>query len=221
MEKYIALWSGGKDSCLAVFEGMKQGYHISYLLNFISEADQRDELHKTKPELIQLQAEVIGIPLVQKEWSRERSKGEKMVEEIKELVSNEGISGLIAGDISLTMHRLWVKILSMGLEVKLYLPFFGRDSEKVLASFIDQGFETIVVSTSKALLDKEWIGHKVDFQFIDYLRGRKIDIGGEFNEYHTFVVSGPIFKRKIRIEQAEIRESDMFWFLDIKKCKLD
>ena len=64
---YIASWSGGKDSCFALYEAMGKGYEVSYLVNFISEEFHRVSFHGTEARLIQLQSQAMGIPLLQKE----------------------------------------------------------------------------------------------------------------------------------------------------------
>jgi len=58
---HIASWSGGKDSCLAVYLALKQGKSISHLVHF----DRPNNLHGVDPKMIRLQAELMGIPLVQ------------------------------------------------------------------------------------------------------------------------------------------------------------
>ena len=65
----ILSWSGGKDSCLACYKAIQSGYQISHLVNFISAEYKRVSFHGTPAELIQLQAEAIGIPLVRKKSS--------------------------------------------------------------------------------------------------------------------------------------------------------
>ena len=62
---YVASWSGGKDSCFACHTAIGQGYEISHLANFTNAEYDRVRFHGTEARLIQLQAEAIGIPLVQ------------------------------------------------------------------------------------------------------------------------------------------------------------
>ena len=59
---YLSSWSGGKDSCFACYQAMKSGMQISHLIHF----DREFNLHGVDPELIRLQAELAGIPVVQR-----------------------------------------------------------------------------------------------------------------------------------------------------------
>jgi len=47
-----------------------------------------------------------------------------------------------------------------------------------------------------------------------------MDICGEQGEYHTVVLDGPIFNKKIKVEEAEVVLKDGYWFLDIKQFSL-
>ena len=80
---------------------------------------------------------------------------------------------------------------------------------------MDSGFEATIVSADSNLFEKEWIGRKVDRDFLKYLNDNNIDVCGENGEYHTFVTCGPLFKRKIKITSSRIIKRDRFWFLDI------
>ena len=73
----IASWSGGKDSCLACYKAIKKGHRITTLLNFISTESKRCCFHGIEADLISLQAELIGIPLVQKEVTPDMQEYEK------------------------------------------------------------------------------------------------------------------------------------------------
>jgi diphthine-ammonia ligase len=43
---------------------------------------------------------------------------------------------------------------------------------------------------------------------------------GEFGEYHTFVVDGPIFEKKIQLIQSGVVLNSGLWSLDIQRCRL-
>jgi diphthine-ammonia ligase len=63
--KVFSSWSGGKECALATYKAISQGHEVLYLLNFISENGERSRSHGTKASVLALQAEVIGIPIIQ------------------------------------------------------------------------------------------------------------------------------------------------------------
>ncbi|TET61558.1 ATP-binding protein, partial [Candidatus Aerophobetes bacterium] len=44
---------------------------------------------------------------------------------------------------------------------------------------------------------------------------------GEAGEYHTLVIDGPIFKKRIVVLESEIVQRQEHWFLDISRCILE
>jgi len=215
---YISSWSGGKDSCFACYKAICEGYNMSYLLNFISKEYKRVSFHGTEARLIQLQAEAMGVPLVQKEttWN---GYEQEFKEAVKGLIP-DGIKGMIFGDIYLQEHKDWTERVCRELGIEAIEPLWGKDPERVLIEFIDAGFEAVIVSAKSDLFDDKWIGRKVDREFVKYLKDNNIDICGENGEYHTFVTDGPVFKKKIKITKSKPITRDGYWFLDTLEYSL-
>ena len=215
-KKVFSSWSGGKDSSLACYKAVKDGFEVSHLLNFLSEDGKRERAHGTRPFLLQLQSEAIGIPIVQvnSSWEGYESKFKHKVEELK----REGVKGGVFGDIDLIEHRKWVKRVCGDLEIEPIIPLWGLNPEDVLLEFIEEGFEAIVVATR---IKEEWLGRKIDRSFIKELKKFDFNLSGESGEYHTFVTNGPIFKRRIRIRGWEREYREGSWFLDIKGGELE
>ena len=215
---YIGSWSGGKDSCFACYRAMCGGYDISYLVNFISKEYKRVSFHGTEDKLIQLQAEALGLPLLQKETTGNGYEQE-FKEAVRGLIPN-GVKGMIFGDIYLQEHKDWVERVCGELGIEAVEPLWGEEPERILLDFIDAGFEAIIVSAKADLFGKEWIGEKIDRDFFKYLKENSIDICGENGEYHTLVVDGPMFKKKIKITEKKSITREGYWFLDTLKYSL-
>jgi len=214
-------WSSGKDSCLACYKAINEGYKVSHLVNFISKEYGRVSFHGIEANLVQLQAEAIEIPLLQKETTKDRYEQE-FKETVKSLIPN-GVEGMVFGDIYLQEHKDWVERVCGDLGIKPIMPLWGKDTERIMLEFIDTGFKAIVVSAKSDLFDDEWIGGKVDRGFLRYLQDKNIDACGENGEFHTLVVDGPLFRKKIVITESKpiLREGFWkHWFLDIKKYEL-
>ncbi|HUW22822.1 MAG TPA: diphthine--ammonia ligase [bacterium] len=215
---YIGSWSGGKDSCFACYRAMCGGYDISYLVNFISKEYKRVSFHGTEDKLIQLQAEALGLPLLQKETTGNGYEQE-FKEAVRGLIPN-GVKGMIFGDIYLQEHKDWVKRVCGELGIEAVEPLWGEEPERILLDFIDAGFEAIIVSAKVDLFGEEWIGRKIDRDFFKYLKENSIDICGENGEYHTLVFDGPMFKKKIRITEKKSIAREGCWFLDTVEYSL-
>ena len=211
---YIASWSGGKDSCFACYRAIIEGYDVSHLVNFTSKEHKKVSFHGTETKLIQLQGEAIGIPLLQKETTWD-SYEEDFKEAVRSLLPS-GVKGMIFGDLYLEEHKEWTERICGELGIESVEPLWGENLEGNLLEFINLGFEAVVVSLNADVLDKKWIGHKLDKEFVAYLKEKDIDIAGENGEYHTLVTDGPIFKKRIEFVQGEPFTRDGYWFLETK-----
>ena len=210
--------AGARTVALACYLALGQGYKISHLVNFISQEFKRVSFHGTEARLIQLQSQAIGIPLLQKETTPNGYESE-FKEAVKSLLPN-GIKGMVFGDIFLDEHREWVERVCGELGIKAVEPLWNKRSEEVLADFIAAGFEAIIVSAKAELIDEDWVGRRVSRDFLNYLKGKNIDVCGENGEYHTLVINGPLFKRRIEIIETRTINRNNYWFLDTVKYQL-
>ena len=215
---YIVSWSGGKESCFALYEAIGRGYEISHLVNFISREFHRVSFHGTEPRLIQLQSQALGIPLLQKETTRDGYEQE-FKEAVRSLVPG-GVEGMVFGDIYVQEHIDWVERVCNDLGIKAVEPLWGRDTEDILSCFIEARFEAVIVGVRADMIDKEWVGRQVDRAFMDYLKKKDIDICGENGEYHTLVTGGPIFNGRIQLVDSRTISRGNHWFLDTIKYEL-
>jgi len=211
-------WSGGKDGCLACYDAIQQGYEISRLVNFVAQEHNRVRFHGTDTGLIRLQSQAMGIPLLQKETTWQGYEAE-FKEAVRSLVP-EGIEGMVFGDIYLQEHLDWVERVCSEIGIKAVEPLWGRQTSDVIASFIDNGFKAVIISAKADLIAKEWLGRRVDNDFVAYLKDNGIDPCGEKGEYHTLVVDGPIFNKRIEIEKSQVIRRESHWLLDISRFRL-
>jgi uncharacterized protein (TIGR00290 family) len=216
----ISSWSGGKDSCLATYKAMQQGYQVKYLLNFISKEYKRCCFHGIEAGLLKLQAELIGIPLMQKEVSPDMQKYEEEFKAAVTELKNQGISKMVFGDIYLLDHMSWVERVCKDLDIEPIEPLWNIPPEEIMQEFIQLGFRAVIVSAQADKFTKDFVGKEVDKKLVAELKSRDICPCGENGEFHTLVVDGPLFKRSIQILESEpILKVGFwkYWFLDIKK----
>ncbi len=222
MELVFASWSGGKDCCLALYRALVSGLEVRYLANTVTEDGKRSRSHGILAEVIHAQAQAIGIPLVQRPMTRESYEAEfiKMLRAFKQ----EGIEGGIFGDIDFNEHRQWIDRVCQKADITPRLPLWLESQDKLIRQFVALGFEAIVVAAKADLFGEEVLGKKIDSDFIKQLeelgKTRPITPCGESGEYHSLVVDGPIFKKRLEILETrkELREGRLF--LDILSTDL-
>ncbi len=221
--KVACCWSGGKDSCYAYWKAVAQGHDVCYLVNFASTVRPgRNAFHGVRHKLIRMQAEAAGVPLIQRETSWEGY--EQSFREVMNQLRSEGIEGVVTGDIDIVEHRTWTENMCGEVGLKALLPLWKLDRRKIIMDFVDEGFESIVVCLRADMLDETWLGRSIDRNFISdlqaYGRNCSVDICGENGEYHTFVMDGPAFHKRISVTLGSKVLSEGYWFQDIAEAKL-
>jgi len=208
--KVFSSWSGGKECALATYKAISQGHEVLYLLNFISEDGERSRSHGTKASVLALQAEAIGIPLIQVKtsWENYEENFKKVVRKLQD----KGIEGGVFGDMDLEEHREWVERVCREIGIKAFLPLWGIKAEKLIEEFLKLKFKAIVVATR---LEETFLGKVLDKALVRQISKLGSHPCGENGEYHTFVTDGPIFRKALKVTNGERKERDNVWFWDI------
>ena len=206
MKKALFNWSSGKDSALALYKILQNPeFEINYLLTSVNQQFQRISMHGVRVELLEQQAQSIGIPLevMQIPEMPTMEVYEDVMQKTLEKLKNKGITHSVFGDIFLEDLRKYRedKLAKMGFEG--VFPIWKIPTKELIQEFIALGFKTIVVCVNERYLDKSFAGRIIDQQFIDDLP-ENVDVCGENGEFHTFTFDGPIFKKPIDFKTGEI-----------------
>jgi len=178
--------------------------------------------HGLSAEVIQLQSQAIGIPLVQRKatWDTFEAEFKKMLRSFK----RKGIDEGVFGDIDLDEHREWIERVCRAVDITPHLPLWGKSQDEMLRHFINLRFEAIVVATKADILSEEWLGRTIDLDFINLLtdlqKTKNITPCGEAGEYHTLVTNGPFFQKRMEILETRKVFRDKHWFLEILRADL-
>lgn len=222
--KIIASWSGGKDGCFACYKALAERHEVSYLVNFISREFRRVSFHGTRAHLISRQAQAIGIPLVQYTVPPDMSLYEQTFKKAVSSLKRNGIEGMVFGDIYLQEHKDWIERVCGELGITPLLPLWGMAPERILSDFIEAGFEAVIVSARSDIFDKKWLGQRIDHTSLLGLKKlaeeKGLDVCGEQGEYHTLVVAGPLFRKRLQVTHGDRVQRNGYWFLDIPRCRL-
>ena len=223
--KVIASWSGGKDSCFACYKALAEGYEVSHLVNFISREFRRVSFHGTRARLISQQAQAVGIPLKQYTVPPDMSLYEQTFKKLVSALKRNGMKGMVFGDIYLQEHRDWIERVCGELGITPLLPLWGMAPERVLSEFIEAGFEAVIISAKADFFGEKWLGQRVDHSLLPDLKKleqeKGLDVCGEQGEYHTLVVDGPLFRKRVQVTHGVRVRRNGYWFLDIPRCRLE
>lgn len=204
-EKVIFNWSSGKDSALSLYKMLQtQQYEVLCLLTSVSEQYQRISMHGVRAELLEAQAESIGIPLVKMLIPEMPTMEayEKVMRATLTGLKDMGAETSAFGDIFLEDLRAYRENKLSELNLKALFPLWKIPTDQLIREFIDLGFKTVITCVNEKYLDKSFAGRIIDHDFLKDLPDN-VDPCGENGEFHTFVFDGPLFKNPISFEIGE------------------
>ncbi len=211
-------WSGGKDSTMAAYQLLaSQKYEIASLLTTVTEGFDRISMHGVRRELLERQADSLGIPLrkilIPNDCSNEIY--EARMREALSLIKQQGITKIAFGDLFLQDVKQYrdERLAQAGM-TGLY-PIWMRDTDELVRTFIGLGFKGILACVDTQAIDAAFAGREIDLQLLEDLP-QSADPCGEYGEYHSFVYAGPIFRNAIPCRTGDrVMRNGRFHYCDI------
>jgi uncharacterized protein (TIGR00290 family) len=205
MPKALFNWSGGKDSALALYYLLKdEQYSNVLLLTTASEAFGRVSMHGVRKELMERQAEALGLPL---RWLMlpehvPMPVYERLMEETLMALRQENYHSSAFGDIFLEDLKAFREKALAKVGMQGVFPLWKRDSRQLVAEFIELGFKAVIVCVNARHLDNSFAGRPLDYSFLRDLPA-EVDPCGENGEFHSFVYDGPLFRQPVPFTHGE------------------
>ncbi|KAL1661479.1 hypothetical protein GGF50DRAFT_129469 [Schizophyllum commune] len=229
--KYVALLSGGKDSCYNLLHCAKNGHELVAAASLGPEPGKEEldsYMYQTVgQDAIEYVAQCLDVPLYRRvisgtsleqgsEYgSRAASsssgvKGDE-TEDLYELLldvkrHHPDVQGVSAGAILSNYQRVRVEHVCrrLGLTALCYL--WQREQAELLSEMVDAGLEAILIKVAGIGLTTKHLGKTLaDMQptlvKLNTLYGSHIC--GEGGEYETLTLDCPLFKKRINLENVE------------------
>lgn len=212
-KQFFCSWSGGKDSCLALYKALEEGGKPVYLLNMMAEVGLRSRSHGLSFSVIEKQSEMLEIPLIAK--SASWNEYEKEFVEITRQFKEKGVEVGVFGDIDLQPHLDWINKICVKVNITPFLPLWKRNRRELVEEFINLGFKAKIVSIKEEKMDKKYLGMNLSIDLIGEFESIGVDPAGEEGEFHTVVTDGPIFSAPIVLYHGDQSFHDGYWFLDV------
>ena len=226
--RVAVLFSGGKDSCLALWYAIHQGWEVATLISVHSENRDSWMFHYPAIAFTKLQAESMDLPLIVVDTTGEK---EKELEDLtaclidmKELL---GVEAVVSGAVASEYQKTRVDGICSRIGLRSFSPLWLKDPEFLVRLQIELGFEIVITAVMAQGFSESWLGRRLDLgclQDILHLNQKYgVHISGEGGEYETFVTFSPLFKSKITILEAnrEWNAESLHGILDIRRVKLN
>ena len=216
-ETVLVSWSGGKDSCLALYEILKKPeLNVAALITTVTRDYDRISMHGVRRILLEQQAESLGLPLHQVYITKgaTNEEYESRMEEALLQYRDRGARSVVFGDLFLEDIKAYRDRLMSRLGMQGLYPVWKRDTAQFIREFIDLGFKARVTCVDAQRLDSSFAGRLIDNEFLGQLPPG-VDPCGENGEFHTFVFAGPSFKEEIKLTVGETVLRDGHYYCDL------
>jgi predicted ATP pyrophosphatase (TIGR00289 family) len=189
--KVAVLFSGGKDSILALQDCLNKGMEVRYLVSFFSEKPEPYMYNYPNMSLAIMQSLSLGFKLVTKKL--EPGKEQEEMKSTLESIRKE-IGGLAVG-VSLSKgQKAFLSQICKSLGVKLFTPLAGKAQGALWKKALDSGFEIVIVYSKG--MDRKWLGRTVGRKDLRSISGKGSAA------FRTLVINGPIFRSRMEITDS-------------------
>jgi len=210
-------WSSGKDSAWALHVARGERlFDVAGLLTTVTEPFGRASMHGVREEVLQAQAETVGLPLFRVPLPLPCSNEmyeQAMARAIDE-ARRQGVSHMIFGDLFLEDVRAYRERQLRGTGMSPVFPLWGRSTRELAEEMLAAGLVAYVTCLDPTRLPASFVGRRFDRDFLGEL-GPDVDPCAERGEFHTCVTAGPMFQWPLAVEIGAKVQRDGFVFADL------
>ena len=208
-----SLFSGGKDSTMAVYAALEAKEDVKYLLSMKSKNDESYMFHVPNIHVTDLLSEALDIPIMSVETEGVK---EEELDDLKAAfldLKDLGVEAIYTGALYSVYQKSRIEKLGDEVGLKIISPYWHVDELEYMRKIVSLGFKIMICGVAAWGLDESWLGRIIDDDTIDELvrlnEKYHVDIAFEGGEAETLAIDGPIFKKRI-----EILKYKKEWHLD-------
>ena len=206
--KSVILYSGGKDSTMALYHAMKNNDEIYALLSMVSRNKESYMFHVPNIHMVDYCSAAMEIPTIDIATDGIKEKELDDLEASLSRLKEKGVEAVYSGALESTYQRTRIDNICQKLGLKSISPLWHTDPVEYMHTIVDEGFTVIITSVSAYGLDKKWLGRTITPEVIDELveLNKKYGIHPAFEggEAETLVLDGPMYDRRIVVDDAKI-----------------
>jgi len=220
--RLCALYSGGKDSTLALVEVMGE-HEVACLVTMVPPSADSWLFHYPNARLARLQAEAMGLPIILEECPSDEAGSLAALERaLREAQSRFRVEGVVTGAVRSAYQLSRFKRVCDRLGLECLSPLWGRDEVRLLEEVLERGIEAIFTRVAGYPLSRSLLGRRIDRSVVEWLAGLRglVNPSGEGGEYETFALDAPIFSRRIAVRSWRIEGGDYDATLIIEDAEL-
>lgn len=221
--KAAVLFTGGKDSCLALYKAKKSGYDIKYLLCVLPASQDAYMFHKPDFKLLRAQAKALGIPLLTEKSEVGEEQELKALKKLLKKVKGK-VKYIITGGIASQYQSKNIEKLCRKYNFEVKSPLWQLSGRQVWQECLSNDFKIMLCKIATEGLSEHWLGKIIDAsllkQLVSLSERYKFNLSGEGGDFESVVIDMPLFKEKIKLSGKIVKDTEYRYFFKIKKVQI-
>ena len=216
-QRVMVSWSSGKDSAWALYKAQQSSdIEVIGVFTTVNTAFQRVAMHGVRREILERQAECLGLPLsiIEIPYPCSNAEYEAAMLRFIERIKADGIDGLVFGDLFLEDIRGYREKQLANSGLSIYFPLWQIPTRSLAQEMVDAGLRAVIACVDPKQCSSDLAGRTFDADFLSEVPNN-MDPCGENGEFHTCVIAGPMFKQDINVRVGEIVEREGFIYADV------
>ncbi|CAH1529769.1 ATP-binding region family protein [Vibrio owensii] len=209
-KRVVISWSSGKDSTLAL-ERLNENPRYQVVGLYTTYVDEEVPFQATPLEVVQMQADLLGLPLITIELPEVFPSNDIYQSTIVNALQSSGLNveAVAFGDMFCNGIADYRRSYIEPAGWECVFPLLGEESKALAFEIVERGIQTMLITTDGEVLPPEWCGRWYDKTLIESLPSH-IDPCGEDGEFHTLVTSTPSFQGHIELTKLEVEIGERF-----------
>jgi uncharacterized protein (TIGR00290 family) len=210
-------WSSGKDSAWALHVLRRDPtIEVVGLFSLLNERFNRVSMHATRTELLSRQAEAAGLVLdtINLPDPCTDEQCDVIMGEFVAGLAARGIEGIAFGDLFLEDVRQYREKQLRGTGIDPLFPLWRVPTEDLAEEMLAAGLAAYISSVDLKKLPASFAGRRWSGDLLKELP-TGVDPCGENGEFHTIVVGGPMFAKRIEVDVRDVVQQNGFAYADI------
>jgi ABC transporter with metal-binding/Fe-S-binding domain ATP-binding protein len=218
--RLAALYSGGKDSTLALYIAEQMGHSVEYIVNIIASSDDSMIFHVPNSNMVPLLAESMGKKLITAET---KGNEDDDMDALRKALKDLDVDGIVTGAVWSDYQWERINAVCDPLNLVCLSPLWRKDQDTVFKELIDSDITAVIAGVYADGLDDTWLGRNVCENYDELKRlsaTKKISIIGEGGEYETLTLDSPLQSSRLAIEGYEKEWNGRSGTLNVKRARL-
>lgn len=200
-QRFVASYSGGKDSMLAIHRAVAEGLVLSGLLITYNTDRNRSWFHGIPQSVLDRVSRSLGAPV-----QLIKTTGEQYAEQFGQALKREqklGADCCVFGDIDIQGHFDWCTARANEAGLLARFPLWNESREALVRESIRLGYKATITVVDTKRLPISLLGRTLSEEVLREIAENGADLCGENGEYHTFVSDGPLFANPVEFTLGE------------------